>query len=48
MERVEENDRKSNGNRHTEERKLPEAWQRFLEAVQQQFSENQRDNDETK
>ncbi|WP_016740442.1 MULTISPECIES: hypothetical protein [Bacillales] len=41
MEREKQNDRNSTMRRPTEEPKLPEAWLRFLEAVQQQFSDNQ-------
>ncbi|MGK5507869.1 hypothetical protein [Brevibacillus formosus] len=41
MERVNQNDSNSTMRRPTEEPKLPEAWLRFLEAVQQQFSDNQ-------
>ncbi|WP_198674266.1 hypothetical protein [Brevibacillus sp. Leaf182] len=41
MERVQQNDSNSTMRRPTEEHKLPEAWLRFLEAVQQQFSDNQ-------
>ncbi|NRS51800.1 hypothetical protein QIH01_16470 [Brevibacillus brevis] len=41
MERVKQNDGNSTLRRPTEDPKLPEAWLRFLEAVQQQFSDNQ-------
>ena len=41
MERVQQNDSNSTMRRPTEEPKLPEAWLRFLEAVQEQFSDNQ-------
>ncbi|WP_188068143.1 hypothetical protein [Brevibacillus brevis] len=41
MERVKQNEGNSTMRRPIEEPKLPEAWLRFLEAVQQQFSDNQ-------
>lgn len=48
MERANSIDKKSNVNKHADDRKLPEAWLRFLEAVQQQFSDHQRDQNVTK
>jgi hypothetical protein len=41
MERAKQTDSNSTMRRPTEEPKLPEAWLRFLEAVQEQFSDNQ-------
>ncbi|NRR02921.1 hypothetical protein HP570_11920 [Brevibacillus sp. RS1.1] len=41
MERAKQNEGNSTLRRPTEDPKLPEAWLRFLEAVQQQFSDNQ-------
>ncbi|MFC8688645.1 hypothetical protein [Brevibacillus porteri] len=41
MERVQQNDSNTTMRRPTEEPKLPEVWLRFLEAVQEQFSDNQ-------
>ncbi|MFF0826641.1 hypothetical protein ACFYU8_02375 [Brevibacillus sp. NPDC003359] len=41
MEPVKQNDSNSTMPRPTEQPKLPEVWQRFLETVQEQFSDNQ-------
>lgn len=45
MEPVKQHDGNSTMHRPTEEPKLPEVWQRFLEAVQEQFSETQAKKD---